>query len=103
MDIASLYESVMKERLERHKSSGGGGSQWRRDTIEDMKSRVRELDDEIWGIYKLNRECSWEHMCHVLVRNHIGDVRCPDEVWDYWLEHVKCVVENKKCVVMDGE
>lgn len=103
LDICDLYERVVKEREERGKKKGEGTqSQWRLDTIEDVKRQVLELDDEVWGVYNLNRECSWEHMTHVLVRIHLGDRRIPEEVWQYWLARFKEVVEMKK-IAMDVE
>ena len=85
-----MYEEIMS-RSSRPKTKM---SQWQKDTIEDMKNLVRTLDDEIRGVLKLNWNCSLDHATHVLVRNHIGDKRIPEEVWVFWKQYVGEVKER---------
>ncbi len=93
-DIVSMYEEIMKERKSRSSRPKTKVSQWQKDTIEDMKNLVRTLDDEIRGVLKLNWYCSLDHATHVLVRNHIGDKRIPEEVWVFWKQYVGEVKER---------
>jgi hypothetical protein len=79
-------------------------SQWAKDNIEDAKNRVFELDDEIAGVVVLNRQCSVDHMTHVLTRIHLGDKRLPEEVWQFWKDRVtEFVVKDSENVGLDGE
>lgn len=87
-DIVELYERIMEERKIRDSTKKVETSQWQKDTIEDTKNLVLTLDDEIRGVLRLNWNCSIDHATHVLVRNHIGDKRIPEEVWVFWKQHV---------------
>lgn len=89
-----MYEEIMRERKSRSSKPKTEVSQWQKDTIEDTKNLVLTLDDEIRGVLTLNWNCSLDHATHVLVRNHIGDRRIPEEVWVFWKQHVGEVRER---------
>ena len=104
VDIGDLYDRIMMEREVKTAHKATVTSQWAKDNIEDAKNRVFELDDEITGVIALNRQCSVDHMTHVLTRIHLGDKRLPEEVWQFWKDRVtEFVVKDSENVGEDDE
>ncbi|MDD2255257.1 MAG: hypothetical protein PHT97_10945 [Methanoculleus sp.] len=104
IDIGELYDRIMVEREVKTAHKATVTSQWAKDNVEDAKNRVFDLDDEIQSVIVLNRECSVDHMCHVLTRNHLGDKRLPEEVWQFWKDRVSEFVEkDSENVRLDSE
>ena len=104
IDIGELYDRIMVEREVKTAHKATVTSQWAKDNIEDAKNRVFELDDEIQSVIVLNRECSVDHMTHVLTRIHLGDKRLPEEVWQFWKDRVtEFVVKDSENVGEEAE